>query len=312
MELRVSFTKRLSQVSIWTGFILSLSACAIANVYETVPLKNQLQEQLTRISDERARIQIDHEDKKAVLRSLSSQRNQKTASLVPQLKNLEEQMQNAKKQIHDRNQNLINLSGQFSALAYKREKIKSTDEVYEQAGGILESFEKEIEAVNADIKAYSSSSNQFAAIVNERNLFRSYNVEDIDRGIKEAISSINVSFYKLKASLDRKVRNFELIAAKPGRNSDNIAALEETLKLMESQVKLLSSKSEQLNNVRKSFLDRFQERTVIKSTDADFDNFLRLKNIYEQAVRSLDQVDKDFSEASSKFNRLAEKHSVQD
>lgn len=296
----------------YAAFLILLTSCSTAKIYETVPLKNQLQTQLTTLSDERARIQVDHEDKKAVLKSLAGQKTGAHSSLVSQLHNLENTMVLAKDAVQRINQRLIDLNGQFSALAYQRDKIRSTDDVYDQAEDILNNFEKEIEAINAEIKKYSTASNQFAAIVNKKNLFRSYNVEDIDRGIKEAISSINAAFYKFKASLDRRVKNFELIAGKPGRKADNIAALEEMLKLMESQVKLLSSKSEQLNNVRKAFLEKFQGRTAIKSTDADFDNFLRLKNIYEQAVKSLDQVEKDFSEASQKFNRLAEKHSVQD
>lgn len=298
--------------SLLAGLFALLSSCTTAKIYETVPLKSQLQTQLTTLSDERARIQIDHEDKKAVLRSLAGQKAGRHAGLVNQLQSLENTMALAKDAVQRINQRLIDLNGQFSALAYQREKIKSTDDVYDQTEEILNNFEKEIEAINAEIKRYSTASNQFAAIVNQKNLFRSYNVEDIDRGIKEAISSINAAFYKFKASLDRRVRNFELIVAKPGRKADNIAALEEMLKLMESQVKLLSTKSEQLNDVRKAFLDKFQNRIAIKSTDTDFDNFLRLKNIYEQAVKSLDQVEKNFAEASAKFNRLAERHSVQD
>lgn len=283
-----------------------LTACAVARTYETYPLKEQLQSELSKVSNERARIQVDYEDKKSVLKSIEKHAGPDEGDIVAKLENLEMQMASHKERIRRRSEDLVALSGQFSALSYNREVIKPNDKVYDQAAKIIENYEKEMEAINADFKSYSQASNQFAAIVNKENLFRSYDVEEIDRRIKEAISSINASFYKLKSALDRKVRNFEQIVEKPGRDADNIAALEETLKLMQSQVSLLSRTSQNLNELRRDFLNRFQERVTVKSTDKDYTTFLRLKSEYEAAVKRLDQVDKDFSDAASRFNRLAE------
>jgi hypothetical protein len=288
--------------------LLFLTACSVAPTYETPTLKTRLEEEMSKISDERARIQVDHEDKKTVLASIRKLPKARGSALFEQLADLERQMGEAQRMVDRRSQTLTDISGQFSALSYSRETIRPNDPEYGKAKKLIDDFESEVQRINTDIKTYSATSNEFAGLVNDKNLFRSFNVEEIDSHIREGISSINAAFLKFKSAYEHTAKNFELISSKPGRNPDNVTAMREMLEEMRSQVTLLSEKSRQLADVRNSFFEKFQDRVSVKNTDPDYEAFLKLKSEYEQAVTRLDQVEKDFTQASIRFNRLAEKN----
>src|SRR5690606_26948825 len=97
--------------------------------------------QLSTISDERARIQVDHEDKKTVLKSIVQMPRARGSALLQQLTSLEKEMTEVENIIKKRHRTLVDLSGSFSALSYSRESIKPNDKVYPKAEKIISDYE---------------------------------------------------------------------------------------------------------------------------------------------------------------------------
>lgn len=298
---------KLSFVLLIVGVSLQIFtiSCATQKIYETESLKNLIQTELTKIGEEKARIQVDLDEKTAALKSLESQNRIKDPSVINDLRTTLQEMKALEKTINKKNEEIVDISSTFASLTYGKNEIGIRDPHHEATEKLMKNFEESIEDINKDFKYYSEESNGFASVINQHSLFKSYDVFDIDQRIGEALSNINKSFYKLKGTYEQRVNRYQLLNKSKKLSVELDTSLRSTLKNMEGQVKQLSSQSLALSQTRKKFLDAFQGRERILSTDKDFALFEKLKAEYEQSAYRLEQVEKQFTESSQEFNHLS-------
>lgn len=294
---------------VWTVSLspLFMSGCASTQYYKTSELSTQFSNTLTEVNSQMAKYESDLEEKTSVYDFVTQQNNPSTLNAVPELTSNLKAMKAAMAEIKAKQAKLSEINGQLAAFSYKQDKIYSTDDQWKPIDKLVKDFKSITDEINLDVDQYSKASADFATTVSDNKLYHAIKTTQVDEKFANSISNAQKVLGNMTDTLKvNKATYDDIMDTSVAGEAVPHKPLKDQLDIQSEQRNEVQSLIQRLNEQRNRLIKKYQTKTVIKSSDPNWADFIQLRSDYKATVDKIRQANEKFKKAGERFSNLSQ------